>query len=197
MTRIIFAGGGTMGSVSPLLATVDTFKKTAHPVSLLWIGTKNGPERKAVQKVGIPYKVIKSGKFRRYMSLKNLTDPFFTLYGIIQSIFVILKFKPDVIVTAGSFVAVPVALAARLLRKKVCIHQQDAMQGLANKIMAKKADIITVAYKDFTNIFPNKKTIVTGNPVQEIMFSGEKNKAHEFFKTTKTYYQITAPSKSC
>ncbi len=161
--KILLVGGGTLGSVSPLLAIAQ--KCEAY---YLFIGSETGPEKKIVQAHNIDFKFIKSGKLRRYWDWKNFTDLFKIKIAFWQSIFVILKFRPDIVLTAGSFVAVPVVWAAWLLRVPAIIHQQDIVVGLANKLMAPFAKYVTVSFPAQQKDFNSKKVVVTGNPARQL-----------------------------
>src|SRR4030042_6285916 len=114
--KVIFAGGGTMGSVSPLVAIYEELKDRDSTLEVLWLGTRKGPEKDFLASFQIPFKIIISGKLTRYFSLANFFTPFFVFLGFLQSFFILKKFKPDVVLTAGGFVAVPVVYAAWLLK---------------------------------------------------------------------------------
>jgi UDP-N-acetylglucosamine--N-acetylmuramyl-(pentapeptide) pyrophosphoryl-undecaprenol N-acetylglucosamine transferase len=162
-TKILLTGGGTGGSVTPLLAIVDELEK--EKFAYLWVGTKTGPEKEMVAREGIEFQTIAAGKFRRYLSLRNLVDPFFVAVGFFQALVIIAKFKPDWIITAGGFVSVPVFWAGWLTRKKMLVHQQDVRAGLANKLMAPLAKVITVTFKkSLADYGPEAKWI--GNPTR-------------------------------
>jgi len=182
MIRIILAGGGTGGSVVPLLAVADEIKIIESETEFLFIGTRKGvPEKELVKNKNIPYKAIFSGKFRRYISLKNIIDPFLILIGFFQSFFIISKFKPKAIFSAGGFISVPLAWAAWILRKPIFIHQQDIVPGLANKLIAPLAKKITITFEKSFKSFNKRKTILTGNPVRKEIFQGNKEKAIKQF----------------
>jgi len=168
-----------MGSVMPLLALKEDLQK--EDAEFLWIGTKKGPEKEVVLKIGIAFKAISSGKLRRYFSLRIFIDPFLLIAGYFQSIVIILKYKPNVILTAGSFVCVPVVWAGWLLRKKIIVHQQDLKVGLANKLMKPFATKITVSFEELKKYFSKKKVVVTGNPVRKMIFSGSRQSAIKRF----------------
>ncbi|MFA5187930.1 MAG: undecaprenyldiphospho-muramoylpentapeptide beta-N-acetylglucosaminyltransferase [Patescibacteria group bacterium] len=180
--RIIFSGGGTMGSVAPLVGIYEELKQKDPSLEVLWLGTKTGPEKNFLVNYQIPFKPIISGKLRQYFSLANIFTPLLVFLGTVQAIFILRKFKPEVVVTAGSFISVPVFYAARILRIPRFVHQQDLEIGLANKIMAKKATAITVAFGDSLQYFDVKKTFHIGNPVRSEIFGGSRQKAMEFFK---------------
>lgn len=167
-TKILLAGGGTLGSVSPLLAIADKYQ-----AEYLFVGSEYGPEKDFVLSQGIDnFQAIKSGKIRRYFDWQNFTDLFRIKLAFFQSLKIIWQFKPDIILTAGSFVAVPMVFAAWLMRKPVIVHQQDILVGLANKLMAPFAKKITVVFPEQTKDFSStklrtSKVVVTGNPVRQ------------------------------
>jgi len=181
--KILYTGGGTLGSVSPLIAIHEKLKEKLETrnqkLETLWLGTKFGPERAIVENEDIEFKPIISGKFRRYFDLQNLIDLFKIKFGFWQSLFIILKFKPDVILTAGSFVAVPVAWAGFFSGVPVFVHQQDVEVGLANKLMAPIAKKITVALEKSLQDFKKEKTFLVGNPIREKLRNKEIERLRE------------------
>ncbi len=179
--KIILSGGGTVGSVSPLIALANEIKNRQNQTEFLWLATKNGPEIKLIKNYNIEVKEIFSGKLRRYFSLSNFIDPFLILFGFFQALSIILKFKPDIVLSAGGFVSVPIVWAAWILRKPSLIHQQDVRPGLANKLMAPFAKIITVTFKNTLAKFNPRKTVLTGNPYRVDLLSGSKEAGYTFF----------------
>jgi UDP-N-acetylglucosamine--N-acetylmuramyl-(pentapeptide) pyrophosphoryl-undecaprenol N-acetylglucosamine transferase len=200
--KILLTGGGTIGSVSPLIALAEELKKKTSPARLasesvavrpdpslvrrgdmefLWIGTKTGPEKQLVESYRIPFQAISSGKIRRYFSGSNFIDPFRILAGFFQSIKILRKFKPDIVIGAGGFVSVPVIWAAWFLGIKNIAHQQDLRPGLANKLVINKVNRITVTFQESLKYFPKEKTILIGNPVRDEIFSGSRERAKEIF----------------
>ncbi len=179
--KILLSGGGTIGSVSPLIAIKQELDKQQIQAEYLWIGTENGIEKDIVSKQNIEFKSINSGKLRRYFSVKNFLAPWHTFVGIIQALRIINKFKPDIILTAGSFVCVPVAIAGWLSRKIVVVHQQDLKIGLANKLMVPFAKQITVTFEKSIKDYKAKKVVWTGNPVRQELFSGDIEQGRAMF----------------
>ncbi|MEI6288044.1 MAG: UDP-N-acetylglucosamine--N-acetylmuramyl-(pentapeptide) pyrophosphoryl-undecaprenol N-acetylglucosamine transferase [bacterium] len=179
--KILLVGGGTMGSVSPLIAVYQKIKKIKPDTEFLFLGTSQGPEKTAVESYKIPFKVIVSGKLRRYFSWKNFIDPFKVVFAFFQSIIIILKFKPDAIMIAGSFAGVPVTWAATILGRRVLIHQQDILAGLANKLMANTANTITISFEPSLRDYGQGKTVFTGNAVREEFSVCEKTEAKKIF----------------
>jgi UDP-N-acetylglucosamine--N-acetylmuramyl-(pentapeptide) pyrophosphoryl-undecaprenol N-acetylglucosamine transferase len=180
--KVILTGGGTMGSVSPLMGIYEELKVRDPNLQALWLGTKSGPEKEFVEKYDLPFRSIIAGKIRQYFSLLNLLTPLQVVIGFFQSLSILRKFKPDIVLTAGSFVAVPVIYAAWFLKIPRLVHQQDLQVGLANKLMAKVATKITVSLEQSLADFPLKKAILTGNPVRQEVFKGSKEAAVREFK---------------
>lgn len=163
--KIMMTGGGSGGPVSPLLAIVDYLReKYPEKYSFVWVGTTFGPEKKMVAFKSISFKEIVSGKWRRYFSLENFIDIFKIVYGFVESIVIIRREKPSLVMSAGGFVSVPVVYAAKLMRIPILIHQQDVLPGLANKLMAPLAKVVTVTFEKSLKDYRNK-SIWTGNPV--------------------------------
>lgn len=161
---IVLSGGGTGGSVAPLLALVEDLKLSGY--NPVWFGTKNGVEKVMVQPHALPYYSLPAGKFRRYWSFKNFTDIFKIKIAFFKSLSLLFKLKPTCLVTAGAFVSVPTVWAAWCLRIPVVVHQQDIRPGLANRLMAPFAKIITVTFEKNLKDY-GSKAIWLGNPVNK------------------------------
>ncbi len=157
--RVLLSGGGTAGSVTPLLALAEQLPE----YDLLFVGTKTGVERTIVGE-RMPYKSIPAGKLRRYTSIKNFTDGFKILLGFFYSLVILIRYRPKVVVSAGSFVSVPVVWAAWCCGIRTIIHQQDLQVGLATRLMQPFASVLT---KAFTDIRLHNAEII-GNPVRNL-----------------------------
>jgi UDP-N-acetylglucosamine--N-acetylmuramyl-(pentapeptide) pyrophosphoryl-undecaprenol N-acetylglucosamine transferase len=161
---IILSGGGTGGSVTPLLALVTDLKNLGFEA--VWVGTKSGIEREIVSQIKLRYISISAGKFRRYVSFQNILDPFRILIGFFESLSLLSKIQPSLVMTAGGYVSVPLVWAAWALRIPIIVHQQDIIPGLANRLMAPFAHNITVTFEQNVKNY-GEKAIWTGNPVRE------------------------------
>ncbi|MBU1164061.1 UDP-N-acetylglucosamine--N-acetylmuramyl-(pentapeptide) pyrophosphoryl-undecaprenol N-acetylglucosamine transferase [Patescibacteria group bacterium] len=180
--KILLSGGGTFGSVSPLIAVYQTIKRDYPSADFLWVGTKSGPEIQFIKSYGLEFKAIQSGKLRRYFSWQNFLDPARILIGFIQSLIIIKKFKPDIIVSSAAYVAVPLSWAGKFFKISVLIHQQDVRPSLANKIISSFAKKITVTFENSKNNFNPSKVVQTGNPARSEIYEGSKEKAIAQFK---------------
>jgi UDP-N-acetylglucosamine--N-acetylmuramyl-(pentapeptide) pyrophosphoryl-undecaprenol N-acetylglucosamine transferase len=182
--KILFSGGGTLGPVTPLLALVETLRarEDAADFEFVWIGTERGVELPYIRRAGIETFTIASGKLRRYFSAKNFTDIVQLGKGFFQARAILKECRPDVVVTAGGFVSVPVHFAAWSMGISSVVHQQDVVIGLANRIMSVIATKITVSIEDHVKKFNPKKVVYTGNPVRPSVLEGSREKGIELFK---------------
>lgn len=174
-----------MGPVTPLLAIYDIVKEKYPDAEFLWIGTKNGPERKLIEEKEIRFITLPSGKFRRYLSFWNVIDIGRIIIGFFQALKIIWRENPDFCISAGGFISVPVHWAAWIFGVPTWIHQQDIVAGFANKLMAPFARVITTALEKNVKSFGKlkiKKTVWLGNPVRTEILQGTKAGAIERFQ---------------
>lgn len=163
---IILSGGGTGGSVAPLLAIREYLIKKHPHWTFIWFGTRNGLEKEMVLETDMRYVGIFSGKLRRYFSIKNFIDFFKIIIAFWQSLIYLKKLSPNLVMSAGGFVSVPLAWAAKLLSIPVISHQQDVRAGLANKLMSRVASKMTVTFSESIKDY-GEKAVLVGNPVRQ------------------------------
>ena len=173
LKTIVLTGGGTAGHVTPNLALIPELKKAGYNV--IYIGTENGMERGLVEKTGVEYHYVSTGKLRRYMSKDNFTDMFKVVKGIGEAKKLIKRLKPDIVFSKGGFVAVPVVLGAKFNGVPVIAHESDMTPGLANKIAMPFAKKICTTFPE-TVKYIGKKGIHTGTPIRKELFEGDKEK---------------------
>ena len=139
MKKIVFTGGGTVGHVTLNLLLIPKFIKEGWQVH--YIGDKHGIEYQEIQKsrLDVTFHSVATGKLRRYFSWQNLLDGFKVIWGIFQSLGIMLKVRPQALFSKGGFVSVPPVIAARLSGVPVYVHESDLSIGLANKIAYKCA----------------------------------------------------------
>lgn len=178
MKKIVLTGGGTAGHVTPNIALIPELKKQGYTV--YYIGSHEGIESKLIADLGIPYYPISSGKLRRYIDLKNLSDPFKVIKGLHQARKLLKRIKPDVVFSKGGFVSVPVVLAAKLRKVPCVIHESDMTPGLANKICIPCATRICTNFPETIKYLPAQKAVLTGSPIREELFHGDKAKGLSF-----------------
>jgi UDP-N-acetylglucosamine--N-acetylmuramyl-(pentapeptide) pyrophosphoryl-undecaprenol N-acetylglucosamine transferase len=201
MHTVVFTGGGTGGHIYPGLAVADELKiqaeKNADVIRIVWLGSSSGMDRNILGQNTLSgthttidgFYGIPSGRFRRYFSLKNLTDIFRIFGGFVVSFFILFKYKPDLLFSKGGFVSVPPCLAARLLRIPVYTHECDFTPGLATRINSRSARHILVSYKETAAFFSAscaEKIIVTGNPVRSVFYNADAEAGLRFLGLEKS-----------
>lgn len=175
--KIVLTGGGTAGHVTPNLALIPALKKEGYEI--IYIGSQEGIEKTLIEKVEIPYYAISTGKLRRYLSAKNITDVFRVASGIKEATALIKKLKPDIVFSKGGFVAVPVVLGAKVNGVPVIIHESDITPGLANKIAMPFAKKVCTTFPETLQYVPKGKGVNTGTPIRKELFEGKKQKGLE------------------
>ena len=171
--KFLCAGGETGGSVTPLLAIIEESRLEKRPYNFVWVGTRSGPERKLIAEYNIPFYVMPAGKWRRYVSWKNLLSPFFVLIGFARALIILRRLRPDAVLTAGGFMGVPLVWAAWCLGIPSTLHQQDARYGLANRLMRSFVSLETAVWGNTVS----STNIVIGNLVRPSMLNGRADSA--------------------
>jgi UDP-N-acetylglucosamine--N-acetylmuramyl-(pentapeptide) pyrophosphoryl-undecaprenol N-acetylglucosamine transferase len=176
--KIVIAGGGTGGHVQPAVAVATKLREMAD-VDLTWIGSNAGVERGAATVRGIPFYSIPTGKLRRYLSLYTVSDAVRIPFGILRARMLLRSIHPDVVFSTGGFVSVPTVISAWLAGIPIITHEQTATVGLANRINARFADRIALAFEATTAEFPGQRhrLVVTGNPVRPELLGGDGERA--------------------
>lgn len=172
MKKIVLTGGGTAGHVTPNLALLPHLKSAGFEI--IYMGSYDGIEKKLIADFDIPYYGISTGKFRRYLDPKNFTDPFRVIKGYSEARKILKELKPDIVFSKGGFVSVPVVRAAASLKIPCIIHESDMTPGLANKLCIPVADKICCNFPETLQMLPKDKAVLTGSPVREELFSGNK-----------------------
>ena len=173
MKKIILTGGGTAGHVTPNIAMLPLLREEGYDIS--YIGSYNGIEKKLITEQGIPYYGIASGKLRRYLDLKNLTDPFRVIKGYFQAVKLIKTLQPDVVFSKGGFVYVP-----------VIIHESDMTPGLANKLCIPSASKVCCNFPETVSMIPDKKGILTGTPIRAELSEGNRQTGLDLCRFTSS-----------
>ena len=186
--RILLTGGGTGGHITPLIAVAREIKKISEEKGLpapefLYLGP-NGFSKELLKKENIKTKIILAGKLRRYFSLSNISDLIKLPIGLIQSIWHVFVFMPDIVFAKGGYGSVPGVLASRLFRIPVVLHESDTIPGLANKFLSGFAKKIAISFSISTKFFSKDKTALTGNPIRESIFRGTTEQAKSTFGLT-------------
>jgi len=172
MKKIVLTGGGTAGHVTPNIALLPSLQEAGYEIT--YVGSYDGIEKKLVADFDLPYVGIATGKFRRYLDLKNLTDPFRVIKGFGEARKYLKEYKPDVVFSKGGFVSVPVVRAAATLGIPCIIHESDMTPGLANKLCIPVAKKICCNFPETYKMLPPEKAVLTGSPIRAELAQGNK-----------------------
>lgn len=170
---ILLTGGGTGGSVTPLIALAAELQKRVPDATFLFVGTKHGPERMLLPN-WLSFVSISSGKLRRYLDLRNIGDVFRIGLGFVQAIRIVLQIRPSIVITAGGYVGVPVVWAAWLFRIPSVALQPDVRLGLANRLVRPFITVLALGFSKTEPVSKGARVVVTGIPVRPSLRSGTK-----------------------
>lgn len=182
--KIILSGGGTGGHIYPAIAIANEIKKQFPDSEILFVGAKDKMEMQKVPQAGYNIKGLWISGIQRKLSLDNLMFPFKLISSLWNSFKIIKNFKPDVVIGTGGFASGAVMQVANWLKIPTVIQEQNSYPGITNKLLAKKAQTICVAYSGLNRFFINNNIIETGNPVRADILDIESKKyeAINYFK---------------
>ena len=180
--RFIISGGGTGGHIYPAVAIANELKSRFPDAEFLFVGAKDKMEMQKVPQAGYAIKGLWISGIQRKLTLDNAMFPFKLLSSMWNSFRIIKSFKPDVVIGTGGFASGAVLKVASMLGIPTVIQEQNSYPGITNKLLAKKANKICVAYENLERFFPKDKMILTGNPVrQDLIEAADKSEAIAYF----------------
>ncbi len=181
--KVIISGGGTGGHIYPAVAIANALKEFAVNTEILFVGAEGKMEMEKVPQAG--YKIIglPVAGLQRKLTFKNLSFPFKLIRSLMKARKIIKDFKPDIAIGVGGYASGPLLYSAAAAGIPTLIQEQNSYAGLTNKLLAKKAKKICVAYPDMKNFFPEEKIIYTGNPVRKdiLEYRSKKQEGLAFF----------------
>ncbi|HEX9579226.1 MAG TPA: undecaprenyldiphospho-muramoylpentapeptide beta-N-acetylglucosaminyltransferase [Myxococcales bacterium] len=164
--RLLVAGGGTGGHLFPGLALGEEVK-TRHPRNdVLFVGSAKGIEAREVPKAGYPLQLIDVGPLKRVGVFGFFKGMFRLPRALLQSMKILRKFDPDVVVGVGGFSSGPVVLAAWMMRIPTAVQEQNALPGFTNRALGRIADAVFIAFDEARAGFPPGRTHLLGNPIR-------------------------------
>jgi len=171
--KIILSGGGTGGHIYPAIAIANELKLRFPNSEFLFVGAKDRMEMEKVPQAGYKIKGLWISGIQRKLTLKNLMFPFKLMSSLWNAKKIVKSFKPHVAIGTGGFASGPLLQMAALKRIPSLIQEQNSYPGITNKLLAKKAKKICVAYDGLERFFPKEKIIKTGNPVRQDLLNIE------------------------
>ncbi len=188
--KFIISGGGTGGHIYPAVAIANELKARFPEAKFLFVGAQDKMEMQKVPQAGYDIKGLWIAGLQRKLSFQNTLFPLKLVVSLIKSFFIVHRFKPDVVIGTGGFASGAVLKVASLFGIPTVIQEQNSYPGITNKLLAKKADAICVAYENLERFFPEEKMILTGNPVrQDLLVPADKTEA-------TTYFNLDASKKT-
>ena len=176
---VVLTGGGTAGHVTPNLALLPVLRERGWEV--VYVGSRDGIERRLATEAGLAYRGVHSGKLRRYASWENLVDPFRIALGVVEAFFVLRRIRPHAVFSKGGFVAVPVVVGAWLNRVPVVAHESDRTPGLANRLCFPLASRIGLSFAETAELVDAAKAVHTGAPVRPALLAGDRSRGQAAF----------------
>ncbi len=165
--RVLIAGGGTAGHVFPALA-LGRRLASSHGSEVFFVGTARGLEARLVPEAGFPFIAVEAQPFVRKVSLQAARAPLAAI-GSIRRCGPLVE-GVDVVVGVGGYVSAPAVLAAARARRPVVLHEQNAVPGLANRLLARVARRVALSFPEAGELLPrsaHRRIVVTGNPIRE------------------------------
>jgi len=164
--RLLIAGGGTGGHLFPGIAVAEEFLARDPANEVLFVGTERGIEARAVPAAGYRLELISAAGIRGKGGLSQIRGASMMLYGYAQSRKILKKWRPDMVLGVGGYASLPMVLAARGMQIPCSIHEQNAIPGFTNRLLARFANRVFITLDESARFFPAGKTLLTGNPLR-------------------------------
>jgi len=173
--RVIVTGGGTGGHIYPAIAIADKIKEKSPDSEILYVGNYIGLEKDIVPGTGYPMELVAAKWLDRSNVLKIFDTGFSNLKGIRQSMKIMKRFKPDVVIGTGGYVCIPVIYAGHKYGARCYLHEQNAYPGMANKVLEKFVTNVFLGFPEAAHFFKEpEKHVVVGNPVRSRFFDVDR-----------------------
>jgi len=176
--KFLFAGGGTGGHLFPAIAVAEQIKKMKPEAEIMFVGTKDRIEGKAIPKLGYSFKSIWIKGFSRKYTMENILFPLRLFVSAMQSLFINAKFNPRVAIGSGGYVAGPAIWGASVLGAKIILLEQNSYPGITTRLLEKRADEIHISFNNSKKYLKKKNILLTtGNPVRKDLGTIDKVEA--------------------
>ena len=165
--KLIIAGGGTGGHLFPGIAVAEEFLSRDPANQVLFVGTERGIEARAVPAAGYQLELISAAGIRGKGLYSQLKGVAMMAYGYAQSRKILRNFRPDMVLGVGGYASLPMVLAACGMSIPRFIHEQNAIPGLTNRLLARFASKVFITLEESARYFPTDTTMLTGNPLRK------------------------------
>ena len=164
--RIMITGGGTAGHTSPAVAIIEELQRRDPRLMVQWIGRKGGLEEKLCARLSIPFRSVPVAPWPRSKGPRMAWAAFRVGLGFVRSMLYIQRFQPQAVIGVGSYISIPLLLAAQRRGVVTFLHEQNKRLGMANQLAAKHATADFLSYPETVGNYPEDRAIVSGNPVR-------------------------------
>lgn len=180
--NILFAGGGTGGHLFPALAIADEIRSLRPEARILFVGTRKKIEARVVPQRGYGFRAIWISGFRRGLHMSNIVFPLKVVVSLIQSVFVIKTFKPDIVVGTGGYVSGPVLYVASLLGIPTVVHESNSFPGVTTRLLASRATKVFITFEATKQWLRRHDNVeLVGNPTRRELGRVGREEAAKFF----------------
>jgi len=188
MSKVIISGGGTGGHIFPALAIAHALKKIHPETEILFVGADGKMEMEKVPAAGYEIIGLPIAGIKRSLSIDNLFFPVKLIKSLSKANSILKSFKPDIAIGVGGYASGPMLFAASMNGIPTLIQEQNSYPGITNKLLAKKATKICVAYEGMDKFFQSSKIMFTGNPVREDIkdLHNKKSIAAQYFQLSES-----------
>lgn len=181
--KILIAGGGTGGHLFPAIAVAEEFDARCPNVKITFVGTARGLESRIIPHTKWDLILMKVPSIKGMGFLTKLRTVLYMPIAFIHAFFILMKVRPNIVISVGGYSAGPITLVAALIGKKTVAMEQNAIAGLTNRILGKFVRKVFVTFPESAKYFPKKKVIVSGNPVRrkiKELLKAKPSKHHGF-----------------
>ncbi len=180
--KVIISGGGTGGHIFPAISIANALKQLRPDTEILFVGAENRMEMQRVPAAGYAIKGLPVAGFDRVHLLRNISVIFKLIKSRRLAHKIIKDFRPDVAVGVGGYASGPTLNVAAKMGIPTLIQEQNSYAGVTNKLLAKSAKRICVAYEGMERFFPAEKLMLTGNPVRQSLLDCKLSRAEAITK---------------
>lgn len=166
-TTFMVSGGGTGGHIFPAIAIANGLRARYPDASIVFVGALNKMEMQRVPEAGYPIYGLPITGFQRKLHWSNLIFPFRLIASLFQSWRLLRRYKPAAVIGVGGFASGPLLEMAYRLKIPTLIHDSNSYPGITNRLLARKADKVCVAFSGMERFFPAGRLVLTGNPVRK------------------------------
>jgi UDP-N-acetylglucosamine--N-acetylmuramyl-(pentapeptide) pyrophosphoryl-undecaprenol N-acetylglucosamine transferase len=185
--RIIISGGGTGGHIFPAISIADELKRRDRDMDILFVGAIGRMEMERVPAAGYEIKGLPVIGFQRKLTINNLKVLFSAWRSLKIAKRILIDFNPVLAIGVGGYASGPLLRSASKMGIPTLLQEQNSYAGVTNKLLAKRANIICVAYTNMERYFPANKIVITGNPVRDIKISDAlRNEGIKHFGLSKS-----------